>query len=228
MLDNNQSLRTDTTMPLALRVGLGVWMSAVIIGTFLFVPPAQGFASPDAARMVIFHIPCAIVAVIAYIISAIYAIAFLSKGKIMSDEKSAIAAGLGFLFTALATVTGMIFAQAQWGKTWNWDPKQTSILMLIMVYAAYFTLRSCIPGQIARAKISAAYNILAGLIMPFLVIILPRMLPSLHPKSAHLSPEYQIALACAAIGYIVLFIWMFRLQVRIAEYIMAARRVRIG
>ncbi len=228
MLDNNKLLRTGSTMPLVLRVGLGVWMSAVILGTFLFVPPAQGFASPEAARMVIFHVPCAMVAVIAYIVSAIYALAFLSKGNIINDEKSSIAAGLGFLFTLLATITGMIFAQVQWGKAWNWDPKETSILMLIMVYAAYFTLRSCIPGQIARARISAAYNVLAGLVMPFLVIILPRMVPSLHPRSAHLSPEYRIAMGCAAISYIVLFIWMFRLQVRVAEYITAARRVRIG
>ncbi len=227
--EGNSGLKS--IMPVTLRVGLGVWMSGVILGTFLLVPPAKGFPSPEAARIVVFHVPCAMVAVIGYIVSLVYAIGYLLRGDLLSDAKSAISAGLGFLFTALATVTGMIFAQSQWGAAWNWDPRETSILMLVMVYAAYFTLRSCVSSRVVRARVSAVYNILAGLVMPYLVFIVPRVMGGLHPSdtftSGGLSPEYRIALLCAAIGFVWLYIWVFRMQVRIAESAMAARRSKV-
>lgn len=232
MSNNTRQSVTHSTMPVPLRLGLGVWMSAVILGTFMFVPAARGFSSPESARLVVFHVPCAMVAVIAYIVSAVYAVAYLRKGSAIDDEKSAISAALGLLFTVLATVTGMVFARVQWGSFWNWDPRQTSILMLIMLYAAYFMLRSSIPGQIARARISAAYSIMAAVIMPFLVIVLPRMMASLHPSDTltqreGLAPEYRIAMIAAAIGYAWLYVWMFRMQVHVAEYMLAARRIRV-
>lgn len=234
MLDNETQIGTGHVMPFALKAGLGVWMCGVIAAAFLYVPPAVGFASPDAARMVLFHIPCSMMAVVAYIVSLIYALIYLSKGKMIADEKSAISAGLGFLFTALATATGMVFARVQWGVYWDWNnPRMTSILMLIMIYAAYFLLRSSIPGAKARAKISAAYNIIAGLLMPFFVFIMPRMfVPGSHPNNTltsreGLSFEYKIVLICAMIGFTWLYIWMFRMQVRVAEYILAAGRIRV-
>lgn len=232
MLDNNQANSPGPAMPTALRVGLGLWMSAVILGTFLYIPPAQGFAYPEAARIVIFHVPCSIAALVAYIVSAIYAAGYLRGGRAISDEKSAISAGLGLLFTVLATATGMVFAKIQWGRPWSWDPRQTSILMLMTLYAAYFMLRTAVPGRTARARISAAYSILAALVMPFLLIVLPRIMTSIHPKDTlisggGLSPEYWAALVAAVIGYIWLYIWLFRIQVRVAEFVLAARRVRV-
>ncbi|MCE5198933.1 MAG: cytochrome c biogenesis protein CcsA [Armatimonadota bacterium] len=201
-------------------------MSAVIAAAFLYVPPAAGFAVPDAARIVIFHVPCAMISVLAYLVSTVYAIAYLKNGTIASDAKSAISAGLGFTFTALATVTGMIFAKVQWGAAWNWDPRETTILILMIVYAAYFALRGAIPGTIARARISAAYNILACVIMPYLVFVLPRMMGGLHPDRASLSIEYRIVMGAAMIGFMWLYIWLFRIHVRISEYEIAWRRAR--
>lgn len=206
-------------MPLPLRVAFGLWMAGVIAATFLWVPPAKGFQNPGAARLIILHVPCAMMAVLAYIISMIYAILHLSRGTPDMDAKSAASAGLGFVFTVLATVTGMIFAQAQWGAAWNWDPRETSILMLMIVYAAYFALRGAIPSKVARGRISAAYNILAGLVMPFFVFVMPRMAGGLHPSStlmspSGLSPEYRVVLGCAMIGFLWLYVWLFRARVR--------------
>lgn len=210
---------------------LGLWIAGVIAAAFLYLPPAKGFAAPGAARIIVFHVPCAMVAVFAYVVSMIYAIVYLAKGNIGSDTKSAASASLGFLFTVLATITGMVFAKIQWGTAWNNDPRETSILMLLIVYAAYFALRSAIPASASRAKISAAYNILAGLVMPYLVFVLPRLTTSLHPSStltqrSALSPEYQMVLGCAMLGYLLLYLWIFRIQVRLGEHIIAKRRTR--
>lgn len=208
-------------------------MSGVIAGAYCCLPAAVGFADPGSARMVVFHVPCAMIAVVAYVVSAVYAIAFLARGNALSDAKSAISAGLGFLFTVLATVTGMIFAHVQWGSAWNWDPRETSIMMLMIVYAAYFALRSALPAGVARGRVSAAYNLLAGLVMPYLVFVLPRLLGGLHPSDTlttrgSLSPEYRIALAAAMVGFLWLYVWVFRIHVRAAELQLGRRRARSG
>ena len=46
-----------------------------------------------------------------------------------------MSAGLGLLFAILATVTGAVFARIMWGAYWNWDPRQTSIVILLLILA---------------------------------------------------------------------------------------------
>lgn len=229
-LETEQAAKRRPIMPLFLQVLLGIEMAAVIAAAFVYVPPAEGFQAPEAARIIIFHVPCAMIAVVAYVVSMVYAIGYLWKRNPASDVKSASSAGLGFVFTVLATVTGMIFARIQWGTAWNWDPRETSILALLIVYAAYFALRAAIPGSTNRARISAGYNILAGVVMPYLVFVLPRLAPGLHPSSTltqrgGLSPEYRIVLLGAMAGYLALYVWMLRLSVRVGE-LQAERRKR--
>jgi len=60
------------------------------------------------------------------------------------DIKSASAAGLGFLFCFLATVTAP-YGEIQLGTYWNWDPRQTSIFVLLLIYGPI--LRSGPPSR---------------------------------------------------------------------------------
>lgn len=197
-------------VPVWLGVVAIIGLAAIAALTFLWVPPAPRFASPEWARLIVFHVPCAMMAVVAYIISTIYAVVCLSRGDMSADTKSAASAALGFGFTVLATATGMVFARIEWGSAWNWDPRETSILMLMIVYLAYFALRAAIPNAANRARISAAYNILACLVMPFLVFVLPRISSGLHPRRTSLSWEYAVALGGAMLGYVLLYVWLFR------------------
>ena len=169
--------------------------------------------------MIILHVPCAMVAVLAYVVSMAYAIGYLATRRLVYDICSAVSAGLGLSYTILATATGMIFAYVEWNSVWNWDPRETSILILMIVYAAYFALRTAIPTS-ARARISAVYAIMAGIVMPFFVFAMPRMVPGLHPDNtltdrAGLATEYRIVLIASAIGLVWVFIWLFRYHVRV-------------
>lgn len=217
-------------MPLVFKIGLGIWMAAVIVAAFMYLAPAEGFTG-QSARIVVFHVPMAMLSVVAYITSTVYAVIYLVRGREQSDIKSAISAGLGFLFTALATLTGMVFAQVQWGAAWNNDPRETSILMLLFVYAAYFALRGAIPAGRPRGKISAVYNIMACIVMPYLVFVLPRMLGGLHPSDTlanrqSLSMDYKLVMGCSMVCFLMLYVWLFRLHVRISEIIRSRRRLK--
>lgn len=211
-------------MPLPLQLLLGLWMAGVTVAAFTYVPPARGFADNEAARIVVFHVPCAMIAVLAYLVSMGYAAAYLARRGAGLDLRSAISAGLGLLFTVLATATGMVFARVQWGTAWNWDPKEFAIFLLMIVYASYFALRGAIPAAVTRARVSAVYNILAGVVMPYLVIILPRMVGGLHPVNASLDAPYRIVMFAAAAGMALLYVWLMRIHVRLAERALAQRR----
>lgn len=200
-------------MPFFWRIGFFIWMAAVVAGTLVYVPPAKDFADPEWARLVVIHVPCAIVGVIAYVVSTLYALGFVWRKSMGSDVKSAASARLGLVFTAAATVLGMVFARIEWGSAWNWDPRETTVLMLMVVYSAYFALRGAIPGAQARARISAVYNVLACVVMPFFVFVLPRTMVSLHPNNARLSTDYRVAMAAAMVGFVWLYVWLLRARV---------------
>ena len=96
------------------------------------------------------------------------------------------AEGLGeyvrIVFTLLATGSGAIFSKLTWGAYWNWDPRQTTIFVLLLIYGAYATLRMTMRDERARASASAVYALFSFISVPFLVFILPRMFFSLHPS----------------------------------------------
>lgn len=153
---------------------------AVCAAIIFFVPPIKGLG--DLAKIIFFHVPTAWVAVIAFFTSAWYAAKFLRTKDFSCDMLSARAARLGFVFVLLSTVSGAIFSKLTWGAYWNWDPRQTTIFVLILIYGAYLTLRAAVADEKVRAKVSAVYSLLSVLTVPFLVFILPRMYFSLHPS----------------------------------------------
>jgi heme exporter protein C len=162
---------------------LGVWLAGVVVAMFLLVPEYTGLG--NAGRIIIMHVPTAWVTSVAFAVSAVYSILYLRRRRAPDDAFAAAAAEVGFLFCILATVTGAIFAQIVWGVFWNWDPRETSILVLLLIYAAYFALRSAIDEVERRRRLAAVYNLFAAVTMPFLLFVAPRVAESsLHPNCA--------------------------------------------
>jgi heme exporter protein C len=136
---------------------------------------------------------------------------------------------LGLLFAVLALVTGSLFARIMWGSYWNWDPRESSFLLLIFLYAAYLFLRSAIEDPERRAKIAAAYALFAAVLMPFLTFVAPRVTQSLHPQTV-INPQGKILMDgptkavffAGLIGFSLLFLWMLSLQTRASRLRRAA------
>lgn len=162
------------------KMALGLWIFGVVYAIFYIVPPAEGLG--DLVRIAFFHIPVAWVSVLAFMLSAGWSIQYLRTREIRYDWKSSSAASLGLAFCLLATISGAIFAKLTWGAYWNWDPRQTTIFILLLIYGAYLVMRASIQDEEERAKISAVYALLSSLTVPFLVFIIPRFYFSLHPE----------------------------------------------
>jgi heme exporter protein C len=198
----------------------------------------------ERARNLYFHVPTAWLAQLAWFVALFYAIVYMRKRRLEDDARAATAAALGALFCILATTTGAVWAKFNWGTFWNWDPRQTSIFIVLVIYGAYFALRSALEGEDQRARISAIYLILLAVPVIFLMFVLPRMSDSLHPGSLQdvkqgnlgpvlsareedLDPIKQVIFALGFFSWAMLFFWMLNVSVRARIVELAHRRHRI-
>lgn len=199
------------------------YMSLFIVASFLWPEPAEGFIG-ESSRIVFFHVPCAWTASLAFLAAAGYSIAYLSRRNPWHDDIASAAVRLGLLFAVLTLVTGSIFARIMWGAYWNWDPRQSSYLLLVFLYGAYLFLRAAVDDPERRGRISAAYAVFAAILMPFLVFVAPRITRSLHPQTI-LNPEGKILMDtptkvvffAGLAGFSGLFLWMLSLEARAAR-----------
>jgi heme exporter protein C len=217
-------------MKTSLKIILGFWLAIVILVGFLFpivesprswneFPVIPGLE--EKARILFFHVPMAWVTVVAFLSSMVFGIRYLRTKDLNEDIKSVSSASLGLLFCILATVTGAIWAKFNWGSFWNWDPRETSIIVLLLIYGAYFALRSAIQSDEKRATLSAVYAVIAGITVPFFIFVMPRLVASLHPEpivnaqgKVHMNGSMLTVFLSSLAGFTVLFIWMLNLKIR--------------
>ncbi len=194
---------------------IGIGVALCVTGAFLWLPPARGFQNPELARIVALHLPNAAAILTASLVATYFGARYLLKGRDpMDDAKSKTAAALSALFCILTTVTGSIFAHVQWGVYWNWDPKQICITILLLIYAAYFVLRAGIEDPDKRGAVSAAYVLFMGVMTPMLTYVVPRLMPSLHPKNAGFDAPYLTIIGAMSFLLPGLFFWMQSIAVR--------------
>jgi heme exporter protein C len=195
-----------------------------IFGTFSITMPEGGFRDREAYRVVFLHVPMAWVACLGFVVAAWKALLFLVRRRPMDDRMAAAAAELGLVFAFLATATGMVFAKTQWGVAWNWDPRQTSIFFVMLIYAAYLVLRQALgEDEDLCGRLSGAYLLLVLVPMLWLVGMYPRMMPSLHPEKAPLDKVHWHLMFTNFAAMIGIFVILLRQHRGLARLHLAAR-----
>ncbi|MDM7461277.1 MAG: cytochrome c biogenesis protein [bacterium] len=204
----------------------GLGMLALVVFAFYVAPPAQDFRDPGSARIIFFHVPAAIVCTLCFLAGGFFGWRYLRRRDPLDDARAAAANEVGALLGVVALLTGMVFAAMQWGKPWHWDPRQTSFLLQLMIYAAYFALRSSVEDDRRRAAVSSGYTLFAALTVPLLVYILPR-LPlfkevSLHPSNVMASKQgldipHRIGVYLGFATYGLLAFGLYRMRLTISQ-----------
>jgi heme exporter protein C len=203
--------------PLKLLFALAI--AGATAATFV-APDAKNFAEPRLARMIFFHLPCAIIAALFLIAGAFYGFNYLRSRDWQWEVKSVAANEMGFLLGILTMLTGLLFSRVQWLAWWNWDPRQTTFLLVLFLFGGYFALRSAFPDERKRAANSAAYSVAMLLPTLFLIFVAPRVMNavSLHPNETIMSGGFDATYRSVLIGLGVLIfalsVWIFRVRVR--------------
>jgi heme exporter protein C len=204
------------------KVFLFAWIAAGMLAGFLWAPvvPVLGATT----RVFYFHFPAALVTTLAFGWSMVHSALYLARRDLTHDDHAAGAADLGLLFCVVATISGSMWARAMWGAYWNWDPRETSVFFLLLIYAAYLALRAAIDGETRRARLAAIYSCVAFVTVPFLIFVVPRIYFSLHPDplfgrrgKPDIDPRIMLVAAWMFAGFTALFFWLLSLRVRLGR-----------
>jgi heme exporter protein C len=179
----------------------------------LFLTPVDATLG-DYVKILYFHLPGAIICYSAVSVSLLGGIVFLRRKETKWDALSSSAAMLGIVYGAFTLITGSIWAKVTWGAYWNWDPRETTTLILFFAYIGYFFLRMSIENPERRASVSAVYNVLIFLTVPlsYLSFII---WPSLHPRlisggEIGLTPIMEEALIMNIVVGALILVWLIR------------------
>jgi heme exporter protein C len=146
----------------------------------LYIAPAE-VTMGELVRVFYFHLPPALICYLALLVSVVTGLLYIRTKEFKYDALSESGALLGLLYGLITLISGAIWSNATWGKYWNWDPRQTTTLILWFAYIGYFLLRMSIENPERRASSAAVFNILAFITVPlsYASFIL---WPSLHPR----------------------------------------------
>ena len=199
---------------------LFLWIATWTVLALLWAPLVPSLEA--TTRVLYWHIPAAWISVLALAWSMGHSLAYLKTRRIQHDDHALAAAELGLVFCIGATITGSLWAKAMWGSYWNWDPRETSIFFVLLIYGAYLALRSSVEGEERRARLSAIYSAIAFVTVPFLMFVVPRIYFSLHPDplinstgKMNMDPKIRICFYALLLGFTGLFLWMLSLRVRV-------------
>lgn len=133
-----------------------------------------------AQKIFYFHVPIAEASFLVFIVAAVFAVLFLIKRDKKYDTSSRIAMETTLIFTTATMITGIFWTRASWGVWWEWEPRLTTYLIMLLLVIAYFVLRNSIEDEERRATYASVFTLFAVLDAP-LSFFITRMIPSSHP-----------------------------------------------
>src|SRR5690242_16314555 len=151
--------------------GLGLAAAALlarnIYKIFMVLPDeaAQGMIF----RILFFHAPMAMTAMLGSAVGLLASIAFLLTKNFKYDAIAVSVTEVGLAFLAANLVTGSIWGRVIWGVWWTWDARLTSALVCWLLYAGYLMLRRAIEEPTQRATFAAVFSIFAFLDVPIVI-----------------------------------------------------------
>jgi heme exporter protein C len=191
---------------------------------FMGKVPRQAILN-ETVRNLYFHVTMWFTMIFLLGTSVYHSIQYLRKSDIKSDLISNAYVETGLVFATLGLVTGSLWAKFTWGDWWTNDPKLNSVAIGLLIYLAYGLVRSSMPDEQQKARISNVYNIFAFVIFMILIWILPRLTDSLHPGNGgnpgfskyDLDSNMRLVFYPAIIAWTLLGYWIANLRIRIKK-----------
>jgi len=186
---------------LSIIVALSSIAATILMVYAIFYAPyplCVALGSPLAYKNIFTHVPVAIASYAAFTAALIAAILYLVKEEPKYAEYAHRSVGVGLILSIATLVTGSSWAAESWGTPWNWDPRETAVLLLTLAYAAYYAVRASISDPDQRLRVSMVYIVAAYVALP-LSFLAPYIAPSLHPQITNTAAFFARAKAARAL-----------------------------
>jgi heme exporter protein C len=207
-----------------LKIACMLLLIYTIWAGFMGKVPRQAILN-ETVRNLYFHVTMWFTMIFLLGTSVYHSIQYFRKSDIKSDLISNAYVETGLVFATLGLITGSLWAKFTWGDWWTNDPKLNSVAIGLLIYLAYGLVRSSMPDEQQKARISNVYNIFAFVIFMILIWILPRMTDSLHPGNGgnpgfskyDLDSNMRLVFYPAIIAWTLLGYWIANLRIRIKK-----------
>lgn len=157
----------------------------------LFFPIPAVVIVDESIRNLFFHVPMWFAMTIMLIIAFANSILYLRTNNLHYDIQAKIFTQTAIVYGILGLITGSMWSLVTWGYLWTKDPKLNGTATALLMYLAYFVLRSSIDEIHKKATVSSVFNILLLPTFIALIYILPRIFSSLHPGNGG-NPGFNI------------------------------------
>jgi heme exporter protein C len=197
--------------------GLTSVTAAIFIGEIFFV----FLKAPVEARMGIvqkifyFHVPSAYAMYVGAAACFAGSVAYLARPVDVADAIARAGAEAAVVFGLIVLTTGPLWGAKAWGTFWTWDPRLTTVLLSLLIYAAYVVLRGFAGDGEAERRFAAALGVLGAANLPIIHFSVQKW-GGQHPtvitgKGGGLQhPDMKIALALGFLAFTllaVLLLW---------------------
>ncbi len=223
-------MRSYGTFNIAMALATAGALVAALYGAFLGAPTEMTMG--DIQRIFYIHVPSAWTAFAAFITVAVAGIAYLATDNLKWDRIAMACAEIGTVFCTAVLITGPIWAKPVWGIWWTWDSRLTSTLLLWLIYLSYLLLRGFLEEPARRATLSAVFGIFGALTVPFVFMTI-RLWRTQHPQpvlmggdDSGLDPVMFQALMVAWVAFLILFVFLATLRVRLEKSRDEVRQLR--
>ncbi len=161
---------------------------------------------------------------IAFLTTLLGSIGYLKTRDVKYDIIASNSAKLALVFATIVIVNGSIFSNLAWGAYWNWDPRQTTTLILWFVLASYLALRTAIEDEESRARLSAILGIFGFVTVPLAFFSTtiwttnhPQLLARAGVQGFRLDKAGLQVFMMMFLGAIILYFYLLWLSVRIEK-----------
>ena len=168
-------------MPFWLKVL--TWVTVALFGVALllvFAYAPREAVMGEVQRVFYFHVAAGWVGALAFLMTAISGIIYLTRGGRKWDHVAVASVEIGVIFTLINIVSGSIWARPAWNTWWTWDPRLVTATVMELVYIAYLMLRQGIEDPDRRARLGAVYGIVGFISVPMTFLSI-RLLRTIHP-----------------------------------------------
>jgi heme exporter protein C len=161
----------------------------------LAIAPPEQFMG-EVQRIMYVHVPTAWAAMLVLSWAFVCAIAWLFTERLQWDHRLDAAIEMSVVLCFLLSVQGAIWAKPTWGVWWDWDPRLTTVAILLMAFLGIAALRRFVDDPIRRATWSAVATVIGFIDVP-IVYFSVKWWNSLHQQqssAATISREFRIPL----------------------------------
>lgn len=197
-------------------IGLGLLLFGSWHG--LFVAEPDRFMG-DVMRIMYVHVPAAWSTLLCFTFAFGCAVAYLLGRSPRADALHASSVEVGLVLGTLLTALGSIWARPTWGVWWDWDPRLTTVAVMLICFVAILALRALVEDPDQRARWSAVATIIAYVDVP-IVYFSVKWWRTLHqPWSSPdtVDSEMVLALRVNAFAFLFLATWFVVRRYRLAR-----------